>query len=820
MKPTTKLLCTGLLLLGGVLPAKALEPRKFLDQYCIECHGAEKQKADRRYDQLTLPATNLEGVIALQDIVDQLNLGEMPPSKAKQPTTAERLEIVDRLTEAVTAGRAQFSGHSEHTVLRRLNRREYRNTVGDLFALDMRLFDPTSKFPRDEMVAHMDNQGDVLKTSGYLLAAYLDAADEVVERALAITERPKEQLWTFKDHFSFVQEANNFKKTVSRSFIGIYEGPHSDKNEGSHGWVKEFENGVPCTGIYEIKVKAEALNRVNPHPRELFDRVVEEPFRLGIVPGDVNAGPLYRAQSIEPRLAETIVRDGEPQYYTLRVSLAAGQTPRFIFPNGPISFRKAAHKIGLQVLRQNGFTGTPKAVQLTQAGIGDQSFFPHIRIHEVQIRGPIVTEWPSATLRSVLDNQPFSAERTREILKRFADRAYRRPVQPEELEHLVHVVEARRKTGRTAFEALKDGLKAILCSPSFLYHPSSSHDSPASPAQVLASRMSYFLTASMPDAELRKLADSGELLKPEVRLAQMRRLLAGKGGVFVEGFLDSWLNLRSLGDMPPDRGSFQVYYSSDLQAAMKRETQLFAWDLLSQNKSVTHFLDSDYTFVNQPLATLYGLGEIAPPEAAHEFRKVTLTDHRRGGLLGQGSILTVSANGVETSPVTRGVWVLENILGTPPSPPPDNVPPIDPDVRGSKNIRDLLVKHRENATCFQCHQKIDPPGFALENFDPIGAWRTNYKEGRKTGPKIDPAGEMPGGKTFTDIVGLKQILVSRKNQFAQMLTERLLTYACGRRMTGTDRPQVEEILQKAASSDFGFRSLIEAVILSDTFAGN
>ncbi len=443
---------------------------------------------------------------------------------------------------------------------------------------------------------------------------------------------------------------------------------------------------------------------------------------------------------------------------------------------------------------------------------------PHIRIHEIEIRGPIVQQWPPASQQVILGKQPFTPERSREILQNFADRAYRRPATKEEVDRLMRVVDTRRQAGQTPFAALKDGLKAALCSPAFLYLVEPDAKDEKLTAHALASRLSYFLWSTMPDDELRRVAASGELLQDKVLLAQTHRMLASpRSEVFIEGFLDSWLNLRSLGDMPPDRAEFSRFYYDDLKHAMKRETQLFMQYLLKQNESLTRFIDADFTFVNQPLANLYGFGRIAPPDQAHEFRKISLTDRRRGGLLGQGSVLTVSANGIETSPVIRGVWLLENILGTPPAPPPDNVPPIDPDVRGAKSIRDILSKHRDNPGCMECHAKIDPPGFALENFDPIGAWRTNYSQGRKQGPKIDPAGELPNGTSFEDIAGLKKILLTRQDQFTQMLTEKLLAYACGRRIEPLDRPQVNHIVYEVQKADYGLRTLVEQVVLSETF---
>lgn len=817
-------LMAALLLPSAINSAHAAEPhppaKTFLDTYCTSCHGAEKQKGERRFDQLKLPAKDLEAVIDLQDIIDQLNLGDMPPKKAKQPTEAERKAIVASLTEAVSVVRAELRSTGGQTVLRRLNKREYINTVGDLFALDMRLFDPTTKFPRDQTAEHMDNLGDVLKTSGYLLAQYLDAADQVVEKAFSVSEKPSEQSWKFAGNFRPQQEhIYPHGRVYQNKYLCIYEVPDTENHEGGYGYISSFQKGVPVDGMYEIRVKAQAMHRENPYDPSIFKRDTAQPFRLGIVPGDVKAGPLHHPQPIEPGLAEVTLKDGEPEWHTMTVPLSAGQTPRFIFPNGMANSRQAfgtlARKYNDQWPaneRKNTGIFEARRVVLTYGQM------PHIRIHEIEIRGPIVQQWPPASQQAILGKQPFTPERSREILQNFADRAYRRPATKEEVDRLMRVVDTRRQAGQTPFAALKDGLKAALCSPAFLYLVEPDAKDEKLTAHALASRLSYFLWSTMPDDELRRVADSGALLQDKVLLAQTHRMLASpRSDVFIEGFLDSWLNLRSLGDMPPDRAEFSRFYYDDLKHAMKRETQLFMQYLLKQNENLTRFIDADFTFVNQPLANLYGLGRIAPPDQAHEFRKISLTDRRRGGLLGQGSVLTVSANGIETSPVIRGVWLLENILGTPPAPPPDNVPPIDPDVRGAKSIRDILSKHRDNPGCMECHAKIDPPGFALENFDPIGAWRTNYSQGRKQGPKIDPAGELPNGTSFEDIAGLKKILLTRKDQFTQMLTEKLLAYACGRRIEPLDRPQVNHIVHEVQKADYGLRTLVEQVVLSETF---
>ena len=803
----------------------------FFGQYCVECHGPKKQKGDRRFDQLALPVAHTDTLIDLQDVIDQLNLGEMPPEKAgKRPDAGEIQAVVARLTQLVADGHARLASTGGQTVLRRINRREYINTVGDLFELNMSMFDPTTKFPRDNLVEHQDNIGDALRTSGYLLEQYLNAANEVVEKAFNQVERPPEQAWRFTEDFRQPEFLHVHKVLHGYRFMVLYETTTAIKPEGSYGFLPTFSQGVPADGHYEIRVKAEAKNRKSRYG-DFFKLDLSMPLRLGIVAGTQKAGLLHQPQLLEPELGEVPLKDDEPEWHTFRVWLDRGFTPRFTFPNGLSTsrgtwgpfFRAFKDTLPEEAQAAVGFTAVQIAV-LKHGAV------PQIRIHEVEIRGPLEAQWPTASQRAVLGDQPFTPDRTREILERFATRAYRRPVRAEEVEELMSVVTARRNLGRDAFAAMKEGLKAVLCAPAFLYladpaEPVAEASSlPSEPEAVptpahlsphaLATRLSYFLWSTMPDAELRRLADTGQLAKPDVLLAQVRRLLASpRAQAFVESFLDGWLNLRSLGEMAPDRTAFTHFYTFKLQSAMKEETRLFTRDLIKRNESVVRFLDADYTFLNRPLARLYGMEDAVPPENGHAFRRVTLNTPQRGGLLGQASVLTVSANGIETSPVIRGVWVLENILGTPPAPPPDSVPPIDPDIRGAISMRELLAKHRDNPACNECHRKIDPLGFALERFDPIGAARATYEKNTA----IDTSGELPGGRKFADVAGLKTVLVERKEQFVRMLTERLLSYACGRRVEALDRPVVNGILVATKPNEFRFRDLVEQVALSEAF---
>lgn len=818
----------GLLAMGlaALLPAvaRALENteapvRQFLSAYCYECHGVDKQKGDRRFDELVLPIDKADGLTDLQDIIDQLNLGEMPPAKAKKhPTEAEVSATVSQLEKFVAEGQAKFSSTGGETVLRRINRREYINTVGDLFGMNMLMFDPTTKFPRDQSVQHMDNIGDALRTSGYLLGQYLDAAEQVVDKAFAQMDRPKEQTWRFDKDFRQQSELRHHKEIFNNAFLALYETTTGVQHEGAYGPLLNFPEGVPADGYYEVRVKAEAKFRKNPYDPNFFGTDLSMPLRMGVVAGNAKAGPLHLPQTMEPQLGETVLKDDVQEWYTFRVWLDKGFSPRFTYPNGMLSVRNIYGKL----MRQYNKLFPPEAqgsVGIVDNRINSLKYgqIPQVRIHEVVIRGPLIDEWPTMGARTVIGGKPFAPERTRELLTKFASRAYRRPATVDEVDRLMSVVDSRVKQGVEPFMAFKDGLKAALCSPAFLYlvEPAPAEaKARALSTHALASRLSYFLWSTMPDAELRGLADSGELAKPEVLTAQLRRMLASpRSEAFVNGFLDAWLNLRSLGDMAPDRGDFSKYYTYNLQSAMKRETQLFTRDLINRNDSILRFVDANYTFANRPLAQLYGMPKAVAPETGDQFHRIVFTSPQRGGLLGQGSVLTVSANGIETSPVIRGVWVLENILGTPPAPPPDNVPPIDPDIRGAKSMRDLLAKHRDNAACFECHRKIDPLGFALESFNPIGEWRAKYEKGAP----IDCSGELPSGQKFNDVAGLKKILVERKDQFARMLTERLLTYACGRRIESLDRPTIDRILAATKQDDYRFRDLLEQIVLSPAF---
>ncbi|TWT55406.1 hypothetical protein KOR42_27920 [Thalassoglobus neptunius] len=789
----------------------------FLNSYCVACHGPDDQSGERRFDVLTGDISDLNSLADYQDILDQLNLGTMPPSDETQPSTDELRKTIKWLTQAIATFHETHRPTPSETVLRRLNAREYKNTIRDLFNLKTLIFDPSHGFPKDRAVDHLDNIGESLVISGYQLERYLDAAEIIVNKAMFPVEQPEIQTWRFTDGFRQQKEIDQVHvKVTGFDHLRLYDVRGADKHEGGYAPIHAFAEGVPEDGVYEIRFLAEAVNRKHPYDPDFLGTDPDEPLRLGIVPGDHLVGHLHKPQPIEPLLAAIDLAD-KKEWYSVDVWLDAGYTPRFTFENGLMDARNLWSKL---IRKYPDDFPKQKRPGIVEARFNAIKYgkLPQIRIHEVEIQGPIYKQWPKPSQQVVLGDDWTEVAATENLppaqlhrhLHQFLSRAYRRPATDEEIARIVDVIDARSQPGRSNIEALSDGLKTVLCSPNFLYLDEGEEGELS--AYALASRLSYFLWSSMPDEELFQLADSGEILKEEVIREQVERMLESpKSSEFLDGFLGSWLTLRDLGSSPPDRKDFSKFYHYDLDRAMRQETIFFAQHLLDENLSVLNFLDSDFTFVNKRLADHYDID--VEFENWYDFQQVALKDNRRGGLLGQASVLTVTANGIDTSPVVRGVWILENLLGTPPTPPPPDIEPLDPDVRGTTTIREQLQKHRDNPACNDCHRSIDPPGFALENFDAIGGWRNSYGKGKP----IDASSELATGESFKDVRDFKTLLRKHPDTFLRGLTGKLLAYSMGREIHPTDRPTIDRIVQELDESGHGFRDLIVLVALSEPF---
>ncbi|MFT4589482.1 MAG: hypothetical protein ACI8QF_003597 [Limisphaerales bacterium] len=808
----------GLLLFALAIQASAGDVGKFLKRYCYDCHDSELQKGERDFESFRLPLKTPMDLFAAQEIIDQVTLKEMPPKKADQPTEEERLQVIRDLRQGVRDARSVLASSGGRTVMRRLSKREYEITLETLFGRRLDTLGLTEEFPKEKISRHMDNIGQSLVTSGFLLDQYFLAADRLVELRLnRVLVEPK--TWHFQGNFKQYEELTGSHKAVFKNrYLCIYEQPNTDTRQGGYGHIEEFLQGVPVSGLYDLKVLARAMHRDTHYDPKILGMDFSEPFLLGIVPGDVRKGHIHYPQRVEPLLAKPVVLpDDEPEWQSFQVWLEKGQTPRFIFPNGAYESRASVLQLNKRYQEELGI----KKTSVSRAALLRKGKLPHIRISEIKIHGPLAEPGGGLEEISIFGKYGFQAKRAVEQLLAFGQRACRRPLTKEDRNHITKIYKQGLAGDASPRQAALDTIKMILCSPFFLYLSEITMEKEIRLRPFdLASRLSYALWSAPPDEKLLKAAATGALVRDEILLEQVDRLLEDPRSTrFVEGFLDSWLGLRDLGSQPPSRNAARSYYAEDLPTSMKEEVRRFFTNLLRNNGPVTDFLDADYTFVDKKLAKLYNLPEKDTLRLADGFKKVSLKGNaRRGGALGMAGVLAVSANGVDTSPVTRGVWIAENILGSPPPPPPDEVPAIDTDVRGAKTIRERLQRHSDSNTCAECHRRIDPFGFPLENFDPIGRWRDSYQSRKKGAPrlKVDPSGELPSGETFKGFSDFKKILAAHRSEpFTRHLISQVLTYASGRHMEALDQFEIDEILARVKQDKHGLRTLIRACLTSD-----
>ena len=794
--------------------------KQFLGKYCLKCHDAEVQKGDRSFGQFALPLKSSADLIEARAIIDQLTLKEMPPKKADQPKDDERLAMIRALRDGTVVAHAQFQSTGSRTVMRRLSSREYEKTLAVLFGRRVDTLGLTASFPKEKTTGHVDTIGRTLVTSGFLVDQYFQSANRLVETRLGKPATPPKD-WRFNGHFVQYEELQgSHKSAFDYRYLNLYEQPNSDTRQGGYGHIEDFKQGVPVSGLYDLEVEATAMHRDTHYDPAIFGIDFSEPFILGVVPGDVTKGHIHYPQAIEPVLATAVVPDNTPTWFKFRVWLEAGQTPRFIFPNGPYESRAAVVTINKRY--KDEFKEKIGASGVGRAHILREGKLPHIRISEIKLHGP-VPEQPGVEEVAVFGKDGFQEAKALDQLNAFAEKAYRRPLTDEDRKPIRALYEKRIAEKLPPRQAALDALKLILCSPSFLYLSEITDESEKRLKPYdLASRLSYALWAEPPDEQLLAAAKSGKLTEDAELKRQIQRMIADERiNGFVNGFLDSWLNLRDLGSQPPPREVVRAYYAEDLPSSMKTEARLFFRDLLKNNGSVAQFIDSEHTFVDKKLAKLYNLPEKDKLRLADGFQKVSLkgNDHR-GGLLGMAAVLTVSANGVETSPVTRGVWVAETFLGTPPPPPPDVVPAIDPDVSGATTIRDRLAKHRADAACAECHRKIDPLGFSLEAYDPVGRWRKSYPKPKnaKEAPKIDTTGEFNSGETYADFAGFKRVIRdTRADLFSRHLLRQFLTYTTGRTMELNDDLVIDQLHDKVKNSGLGLKTLVVECLMSEVF---
>ena len=599
----------------------------------------------------------------LQEILDQLNLATMPPEDEPQPSAAEVRRVVAHLTAALAEARQAARTNESKVVLRRLNRAEYRNTIRDLFQLKMVDFDPTITFPADDPTDGFDNVGEGLLTSDYLLQNYLEAARKVGDKVVRPGPRPA------KIHYRLATGPGSGATDAGPATASVDK---QGRREAARLFIKfrqplglqqlDKKRGVAADGEYVIRFSAQAVRRKSRYQDADLRYNSDEPMRLSISIDSRELGPT--AHRI---IGEYEIPDDKSIEIEHRVWLERGFTFHLHWANGPNgSFKRILRKVLPQVQPGRSFPGAESTGDVRRIGTRAACSF-------AGDRGTFYGQWPPPGFARFFPDppqQPDAAYLDASLL-RVASAAYRRPVEQDEIQPYLKLSRQHFQEQGDFWAAAKYGIRAILTSPNFLYLVETG---PPSPEQrklsdhELATRLSYFLWSSMPDDELRSAADHGRLSDPEVLQKQVERMLSDpKSSAFSENFTGQWLALRKLGEMPPDPETNRAYYEDNLERAMRAETRLFFAHILQENRSILEFVDANYTFLNAALARHYGIPNINQDE----FQKVTLAaEFHRGGLLGHGSILTATSNGVETQPIVRGLWVLENLLGTPPNPPP------------------------------------------------------------------------------------------------------------------------------------------------------
>lgn len=791
-KPLCSLLAVALGCLGGIQNLWADAPQAFFQTYCTDCHGADMQEADLRLDTLRPPTAEANSQATWAMILEMIDTQDMPPRDEKRPTEAERQQMLSWIGSGLAAVTKPAPA------LRRMNRVEYEHTVQDLLGIETPLAD---LLPEDGSVQGFDNVASGLGLSAILMERYMEAADVafdgVIRRIQPLpAETRRAVLMEQHENIESVEKKKGGVITSQGAFVDFTPGWPPSRIDPAH----PIEDGV-----YRCRVA------VWPHDPSAH-RTLSAAVFVGPLfgPGKRRFMGMYDVTGTadEPRIIEFTTRMQEaeslhilPWIYPEHVTWRDKQEPRpgiaivWAETHGPLDqdFPSPA---------QRQLFGDSDTLSLVP---GDSVYMRHrrgVKAHYVDSTAP-----------------RQDAER---IIREFVPRAFRRPVDDALTDQFVQLTLSRLDDGRTFEQAVRAGVTAVLCSPHFLLI----NQQPLVDDHTLASRLSYFLWSSMPDAELLQLASEGKLQDSSVRHTQVERMIKDpKFERFVENFVGQWLELRDLEFTTPDKRLYPEY-DELLLRSMVAETQGFFRHVVDRDLSVLNFVDSDFTVLNQRLATHYGL----PAVSGHEtFRVVKLPeDSIRGGVLTHASVLKVTANGTSTSPVIRGAWVLDKLLGQPPSPPPAGVPSVEPDIRGATTIREQLKLHSEDPSCARCHDRIDPPGFALEEFDVIGGHRQWYrsvgekgqridKTNYRIGPDVESGGRFADGQTFNDFEDYRRQLLQQPDRIAHAVAEKLLIYGCGRPLTAADRNSVQAVVDAAQANDLGLRSMLHAVADSELF---
>jgi mono/diheme cytochrome c family protein len=806
--------------------ANQADLRATLDTYCVTCHNQRSKTAGLMLDTVDAGSPHINPEV-FEKVIARLRAGTMPPAGQPRPDEATARSLVAWIESDIDRAWSASPNTGKVSSVHRLNRTQYSNAIRDLFALDPRAFDVKSLLPGDETAdGSFDNFADVLSISTTHLERYLSAARQVTRLATGLRP-PSPSLTTFEIPLHVVQDDRQ----------------DEDLPFGSRGGIA-VHHMFPVDGEYSIRVR---LRRQYQDylmgmgwPQQLdvrLDGKLIKRFTVGGKAPGTPAASSYAGDG-EPGFA------GAPEWETyMQLTGDAGLEVRVPVTAGP-------RVVGVSFVREQWEPeGLPQPLQRGRVLTNDQIYMGYAAVGAVDIGGPhrveasvprtpsrrqiFVCEPQSAALRQAQGRPDQSrgapdAACADRILARMARLAYRRPVTKADRETLMTFFENGRRDGGSFDAGIQFALERMLVDPDFLLrvHADGGDHRSTPPRKVraagtpglsdveLASRLSFFLWSSVPDDALLRAAERGELSKPATLEQQVRRMLADPRAnmALVDDFASQWLNLRRVDEVVahPD---FYPDFDDNLLAAFSQETRLFIDSTLRGDRSVSDLLRADYTFVNERLARHYKI----PGVYGTRFRRVALPNpDERGGLLAHGSILSTTSYPDRTSPVLRGKWLLDNIFGVYVPPPPPDVNTTLPEIRPGTlppTIRERLSQHRTNPVCGSCHGVIDPPGFALENFDAIGGWRAIDESGKP----VDAVGTTVSGRSIDGIRGLRELLLQDPARFPTTLTEKLLAYALGRRLEYYDRPAVRQIVHAAAAQDYRWSSLILGIVNSPPF---
>ena len=801
-------------ILGCCLPILALasavraaEPfEEFLEKHCIRCHGPEKEKGDLRIDRLSRDFKLGADSHQWAEAIEKVNSGEMPPKKEKKPTQEEIAGFVTSLDARLKDGRAARMAARPAVAHYRLSRREYQNTVYDLLGVR---YDPTKpgELNEDTRWHGFERLGSELSLSPSHVDRYYRAAELVLDRAFpsAASIEPRKVLKTAAE----LRYGGGKDQQAALDRFGIKRPlryllyPGSTQNAIAPQWFGK--TGPEHSGLYRVRLQASGIRPIGGQPAHLSigKRTGEETVD-GLIEFDVTAP------------------EDSPQVYEFEVFLEMPATLDFCVVSTHVIDRRAGAAFRNALSSRGGYIFTHSSETLLLNPNAPQMFddkgnglFSTVLLDWIEWEGPLVSEAEKAKRNRVVPAGDASPEAVAEHLQRFAERAWRRPVQMAELEQYLRSYNAEREAGETVADAYRVALKGVLTSRHFIYLV----EGDTAPRErltgaELASRLSFLLWSSMPDDALFSAAKSGTLDGDGLRKEVDRMLADPKSSRFIDDFARQWLQLHRLGMFPPDKKLYPGY-DAWLETSMRAEPVEFFREIFTKNLPVDSLIHSDWTIANARLCDFYGL----PEPKTGEFQRVSFKpEDRRGGLLAMGAVLGLTSDGTRHRPVHRGVWLSETILGKTPPPPPANVPAIEPNPPQSPKatLREKLEAHRNDANCAACHARIDPLGIAWDNYDAIGQWRTREKIAAGVGedPAVNPAGTLPDGRTFKDAEEFKQRLLEDRDKVARAFIEHLCTYGLRRALAFDDQEDINAIQAVAKKNEYRVKDIVRAVALS------